>query len=261
VNNFNNIIHKIHKILINDPPLAKDYYLKWGIDLKDFENKINDPLIHGGYISKMISVNNLDCPKDIVILDIGPEMGLEVFMLAEFAKRIVVCDPDKENLDLIGMLVKKYRNNECNLISDFIEFKPYGINNNEIFAITENKRYESIVNKLGHSLPTFYRVTSTEDIDKLENDKFDLIFIHKILTTITRSAEKNQDDIFFNAVRKLIIFLQKGGICSWTEPEFVFQQKGVIENINKLDDINYSIISYQPAELAETFMQFKIIGK
>lgn len=255
---FQIVVDKLCNILENSPDLSKKFYFKWGVDGKNFRRKITDPLTHGGYISKMTSLNNLNLSGVNKILDIGPEMGLEVFMLSEIASSVVVCDPDQSNLDLIREIANHYINDRGQSINKIIDFRALGFNNNESFSVEEKNRYESIVKKLGHSLPAFYDVTSVEPLSNLK-DKFDLVFIHKILTTITRSGTEDPFEVFKKAVENIKELINSQGTCSWTEPEFVFEQKDILNNISKIRSVKIKVIEYIPTGLQEKFIQLLII--
>lgn len=252
--NFQVAVDKMCSILESNHDLSKRFYLKWGVESTNFRKKITDPLTHGGYISKMISLNNLKLSKTNKVLDIGPEMGLEVFMLSEFAENITVCDPDQSNLDLIKMIASHYVNDRGQSINEVAEFRALGFNNDESFSVEEKNRYESIVKKIGHSLPAFYEVTSVEPLSSLK-DKFDLVFIHKILTTITRSGKKDSFEVFKNALEDVRKLIGSRGICSWTEPEFVWEQKDIMNNISKIDGVKVRFVEYVPDGLPEKFVQ------
>lgn len=258
MSDFSFVIDKIFNILKNDSDLAIEFKTKWGVELNDFRKKISDPLTHGGYISKISSLEKLHIKKNMTILDIGPEMGLEVYILSEFARQLTVCDPDEDNLKLINKIASKYKNEKDENISDFIEFKPLGFNNTEGVNKEEKIRYKNIISVLGHSLPTYYNVTSNRGISSLNRNSYDLIFIHKILTTITRSSSKNPFEIFKNAVDEISELLRVNGVCSWTEPEFVFLQKGILNKIGSIDNIRIKFNEYQPDELPEKYIQMLI---
>jgi len=254
MNDFGNVVNKMYEILLNDPILADNFYRKWGVRVSEFRQKITNPLTHGGYMSKITSINNLSIGKDTNLLDIGPEMGLEVFMFSEITDKIVVCDPDVSNLELIESIAKKYKNNSGVCVSSHMEFKPFGFGNDTDFIKKEMAMYGGIVNKLGHSLPAFYNVVSDESLSLLENKSFDLIFVHKILTTITRSQASRPFDVFYNAVVESMKLLNNGGVFSWTEPDFVWEQKEILDNFCKLKGIKVQRVEYEK-DLPEKFVQ------
>lgn len=259
-NDINTIIDNIYQILVKNKKISYYFYDKWGIKINEFKKKIIDPTTHGGYVSKKISISNLDINKKTKILDIGPEMGLEIFLLSELSDDITVCDPDKDNLILLKKITDKYINIKGEKIKSKITYKPYGIGNNNLFSITEKNRYKIIYNKLKHSLPAFYNVTSTKEINNLKPIKFDLIFIHKILTTISRSSEDCYQ-LFKTTIFSLNDLLSKNGVISWTEPEFVLKQKNIINNLKIFNEFNYKIIKYKTKKLPERFVQLIFIKK
>ena len=254
------VVDKLQTILNENDNISTLFFNKWGVDKKSFKLKITNPLTHGGYISKSISINNIEVDKDTTVLDIGPEMGLEVFMLSESAKKIIVCDPDQDNLMLIKLIAEKYVNNAGLNVGEIVEFRPLGFNNSDTFVIEEKNRYEGIVEKLGHSLPAFYNVSSSDAVRDITETKFDLVFVHKILTTITRSNTVDSYKVFRQAVDDILPLLENDGICSWTEPEFVFEQKQILSQLRYMNQLKYSVIDYQPKELPEKFIQL-LIGK
>ncbi|OGD81328.1 hypothetical protein A2572_02295 [Candidatus Collierbacteria bacterium RIFOXYD1_FULL_40_9] len=255
---FLGVVEKIYNVLSEDHVLANEFYQKWGVSLADFKRKITDPLTHGGYVSKLKSIENLEIRKETSVLDIGPEMGLEVFMLAELTDKVTVCDPDVSNLKLISDIARKYIKDGGVRKGVLINFEPLGFGNDVDSIARERTMYNDIVEKLGHSLPAFYNIASERNLNILKEEMFDLIFIHKILTTITRSKAEKPFVVFCEAIEVIKKLLKVGGVCSWTEPEFVWEQKRVLNNLTKIKGVIVEKIEYHPKELPEKFVQLFI---
>lgn len=245
------ITKKMSEAIISDNHLSKEYLKKWNIAPQDIVNQLSSAGLHGGIYSKVKSLNNLKIDENLTVLNIGPETGFEVFLLAELFGRVIVCDPDEDNLILLKKIACAYQTEAGIPASEKITFLPLGINNSDTFS--EEKRIYNSLKQFGcNSMPTFYNVTSKKEISDLQIP-VDLVFIHKILSTITRSASLKSEVVFSNAVQTLRTLLNKGGKISWTEPKAVWEQKKV--DLSLYEGLIYE---YELQKLEDTYIQIVI---
>lgn len=253
------ILKKIKDVLTKHPHINEAYKRKWNIELPEVIQKLSSMDFHGGAHSKVISLKNMGYDQNLSVLNIGPETGFEVFLLAEVFGKVIVCDPDEDNLSLLKEMVKYY---------EFInkpEFKfiAAGLNNKET-AKRENEIYQSLKETSFKGFPTFYKISSTKEIKDIDI-KIDYIFIHKILSTISRSSYRKVSEIFNESVQNLLIKLKNGGRLSWTEPSFLYEQNGIkLNNLKswvakKLSVKNVIIKQYYLPVNKELFVQVIII--
>jgi hypothetical protein len=223
----NDILHsvpeKIADVLIDNEKIGNDFYKRWGIPPNQYVAKIRSNELHGGFESKLKSISNLVVHPNMTIMNIGPEMGIESFMMAELADKVYVCDPDSTILKLVNDIACQYICENGEKSSKKMEFLHAGFKIDEVNS-KDREQYKSINSILNHALPTYYDVDSTKEIESL-SFKVDIVFIHKILTTLTRFSPPNSDlDIVSYIIDVLADKLNSHGIISWTEPSFVWEK-------------------------------------
>ena len=103
------VIKKMCISISSDDHLSDWYLRKWNIEAKNIANRLSAPTLHGGIYSKVKSLENLKVDKQSTALNIGPETGFEVFLLAELSNKVIICDPDEDNLELLKEIAKKYQ--------------------------------------------------------------------------------------------------------------------------------------------------------
>jgi len=246
------VLQKMSAVIVSDKKLTDMYFNKWNINGNDIVNQLSSVNLHGGTYSKNMSLKNIKFDFGSSILNIGPETGYEVFLLAELFANVHVCDPDEDNLALLKRISKKYYTEVGTRASDKTTFLPYGINNKQ--TITGEKRIFKSLESIGlKGLPTFYNLTSKKEVGKIIG-KFDVIFIHKILTTITRSATIPADIVFLTAIKTLKTLLKDGGQIFWTEPEAIWSQNNIDVNL-----FTKTVFKYKLRKLNESYVQIAIL--
>lgn len=245
------VVKKLKIIIENDINLANRLYKRWGVTTKDIESKLNDYGLHGGVWSKKKSIENLSMKGDEKVLNIGPEIGTETLMLAEISNNVSVTDPDKDSLSLLRDISKNYVT-ERNVIADkVIRFYDCGFKMDSKKIEFEKNNYNAVFNVLGRGLPTYYDLSQPKGIKRI-GEKYDVIFIHKILTTLKRFTDKSFEAVFFDCVYELSCLLNKG-VISWTEPSNL-----LLDSELKYKDISFKKLSYLLPQLNERYSQFII---
>ncbi|MFZ2153151.1 MAG: hypothetical protein WAV41_03785 [Microgenomates group bacterium] len=246
------MIHKslqlLHKTLISYPSIVTNYFDKWGIRPENLITRLSDTNFHGGIESKIISIHNLPSKKYSTTLDIGPETGIEIFLLSEISAHLQVADPDEDNL----ILLKSITDKALPIYSKNIKYIPCGLDNSHTY-LAENSYYTQLKKIQKNSIPTFYHLTSTSELANLDS-KFDLIYIHKIISTISRSQKTPANSIFHKSLDTLFTKLNKKGIISWTEPKFFWDQ----QKLTIPDKYKTKVIDYQLSNTADNYRQLLI---
>lgn len=250
------VLNKISSILISNKDLGDQYFHKWGIRPIDFCSKISSPLFHGGIGSKIKSIKNILHFQTDSVLNIGPETGFEAFYLSEIYPNVIICDPDEDNLLLLKTIADNYRLENGSFASSKMIFFPYGLNNTDT-SFQELRNYQTVKTYQSSGMPTFYNVTSVQEINQLSNN-IDLIFIHKILSTITRFSQKSSVDIFIECITQLSSKLSPQGVISWTEPQKIWKQNHIDFNI-LCNSFQIKIYNYKLPKINEIYTQVTML--
>lgn len=82
---------------------------------------------YGGYRTRRRLLEAVPVVRDDIVLDIGPEMGAECFMLAEVYDRVLVAEPDTKTADVLRKVSRHYVTEDGRRASNVIEVKQAGI--------------------------------------------------------------------------------------------------------------------------------------
>ena len=244
------VLRKLKDILYVNDILAERFFKKWGVTREDISFQLNDFGLHGGLWSKNKSIENLSLDGNEKVLNIGPEIGTESLMLAEIFSNVHVADPDIVSLSLLKDISKKYTIESGISAHKVIKFLNYGFWMSTEKIMLEQKNYAAVQDTLGRGLPTYYNLNNTKNVKNLDQ-KYDVIFIHKILTTLKRFTKNSYEETFSNCVSVLKPLLQRKGYISWTEPsDLLPERKTTIEKTNSKK------LVYKIPELNEEYAQY-----
>ncbi len=249
------VIRKIQQIVEEDNALQEKFYDKWGIKSKQIGARLLDNGLHGGAWSKLNSIKNLNINEKSKVLNIGPEIGVESFMLAELCKNIYVADPDDSSLKILEAISNKYVTEANISAKSILSFINSGFKMSPKKISSEKRNYTSVRETLGNSLPTYYDIQNNSLIRDI-NHKYDLIFVHKIITTLSRFTDNTFEEVFINCVNVLIPLLDSRGRVSWTEPRSLIFKAG--EYLKNMKDIELEVIEYPIPILDEKYIQYVI---
>ncbi len=250
------VIKKLSIVINSKADISNSFYNKWGIHGKDIITKLNDKGLHGGLYSKVKSIKNALKHKQhgSKVLNIGPETGVELFLLLELGLEIDVCEPDIENLRLLKLISKNYITEDGKIAYKNMNFLNVGFRMNKKKLASEQRNYLSIhqMNKTG--LPTFYKISpKIEPISSL-NKKYDIIFIHKVLTSLSRFCDETPTEIFIKSIKELIPKISSDGLISWTEPMQLIDSNYQFDNLVSVA----KLINYTIPDIKEKYIQILI---
>jgi len=129
----NGFFIKYLSAIIEDWELAKVYFERFRIEyinkaMEDIYSQLVDKLSeYGGYeirrkLIKCVEIQPSDC-----VLDIGPEMGMESFLLAEVYNKVLVAEPDAVTPYLLKEIAKRYYTEDGRRCSDVMDIQRAGI--------------------------------------------------------------------------------------------------------------------------------------
>jgi len=82
---------------------------------------------YGGYQARRRLIESIPIRADDYVLDIGPETGMECFLLAEVYKRVAVAEPDAETYNLLRGIAAHYITEDGRKASDVLQIRRAGI--------------------------------------------------------------------------------------------------------------------------------------
>ena len=92
------------------------------------EQQITDKLsYYGGYRIRRRLIGSVPIEPHDQVLDIGPEMGMECFLLAEVYNRVAVAEPDTETHNLLRGIAGHYITEDGRKASDVLDIQRAGI--------------------------------------------------------------------------------------------------------------------------------------
>lgn len=82
---------------------------------------------YGGYETRRKLIESVPITPSDLVLDIGPEMGMESFLLAETYDKVLVAEPDATTSDLLIEVAKYYRTEDGRQASEVLDVRRCGI--------------------------------------------------------------------------------------------------------------------------------------
>jgi hypothetical protein len=111
---------------------------------------------YGGYRTRRRLLETVPVVRNDTILDIGPEMGMECFMLAEVYGKVLVAEPDGRTAEVLEELAKHYITEDGRKAADVIEIKRAGIIPHGTVSLTNCEGVPTG--------PVFYNASGAKDI-------------------------------------------------------------------------------------------------
>ena len=249
------VVGKMSSVISSFPELSDKYLRKWGIPISQLERHLLDYGFHGGAWSKQMSLQHLDIKQGIKVLDIGPETGIEMCMLGELGADLGVIEPDGDNLHLLRMIATRYVTEAGSVLADHVDFYKSGFPMDTAKLQAEKRNYTAVLSLRQKGFPTYYNISEMNEISLLPGD-IDCIFIHKIITTLSRFTGREPYKVLIENSKLVWPLLKTGGVMSWTEPAVLLShlpsKEGLPGNTRK--------ISYRLPIVNEEYVQL-IISK
>jgi SAM-dependent methyltransferase len=82
---------------------------------------------YGGYRARHRLIAAVSVTADDCVLDIGPEMGMECFLLAEIYHKVIVAEPDARTVAVLRGLAEHYITEQGRKAKDILDIRPAGI--------------------------------------------------------------------------------------------------------------------------------------
>ncbi len=124
---------KFLQALSEDNELAKAYFERFGVVCEEKSSEeivcqIIDKLsYYGGYEIRCKLIESIQVKPEDCVLDIGPETGMECFLLAEVYHKVLVAEPDTTTPSLLRGIAKHYLTEDGRKASDVLDIRRTGI--------------------------------------------------------------------------------------------------------------------------------------
>ena len=82
---------------------------------------------YGGYRARRRLITSVPLVADSCVLDIGPEMGMECFLLAEVYRKVIVTEPDVRTAAVLQGLAEHYVTENGRKAANILDIRPAGI--------------------------------------------------------------------------------------------------------------------------------------
>jgi len=119
--------------IVEDENTQRGYFKRFGIKHNEqTPEKTREQIIgklsnYGGYTLRRKLVECVPINSDDYVLDIGPEMGIECFLLAEAYKRVLVAEPDATSANLLKSIAEYYYTEDGRKASEILDIRQMGI--------------------------------------------------------------------------------------------------------------------------------------
>ena len=219
-----------------------EFTKKWGLEtLADIYDILNNN-VQGGIASHRRTM--LAAPTAGTVLNIGPGMGFCVFLLAELFDRVLVTEPDSENCAILERIANHYPTRRGNPAHETVKLYQAGISiTEEAVNYWNMKRTLMKKRNLKGSILNF-TVEGAAELRDVLGEKVNRVYLHKVLSSLSIS------NTFENIITQAREFLEPGGVITWSEPGYVFEDLLPLEG--------ESLESYLTPVCTENRLQFQV---
>ncbi|MCP5102157.1 MAG: hypothetical protein GY950_02195 [bacterium] len=205
------------------------FLTKWGLDSLDDVYGILSNNVQGGYHSHKQSM--LSVPVKGSVLTIGPGMGFCGFLLSPLYDRVTVAEPDGENCPLLERIAAHFPLPGGKKASGVMTVLHAGISITEdAVKYWETKRMLMKKRNLKGSILNF-DIKEAAELADVFRETVSRVYLHKVLSSFSIANS------FENIISACRLFLEEGGVITWSEPEYIFTDILQVPEGGTLDDI------------------------
>lgn len=193
----------------------QEFLTKWGQENLSDVYTILSNNVQGGYDSHKQSM--LAAPTGGSVLNIGPGMGFCVFLLSRLFDSVFVAEPDRESCSLIEKVSGHFQVNENRNASDVVTVFHAGLSiSDDAVRYWDTKQELMKKRKLKGSILNF-DIKGARELETVFDGKVSRIYLHKVLSSLSIA------DGFENIISQCVFFLEEGGVLTWSEPRYIFE--------------------------------------
>jgi len=201
---------KLSLAIVEDKEVWKAFFKRFSIDYskektpEEICQQLIDKLSsYGGYETRRRLVQAVPPKANHFVLDIGPEMGMESFLLAEVYDRVIVAEPDAVTADLLKKVAEYYHTEDGRKASAVLDVHRAGIfpANSRFIKNFEGEKPTSL---------TEFDATGAPDIgDSLGLGFADRVYCHHIVWVMPAKPKLSV------MITALSSYCREGGVITW----------------------------------------------
>jgi hypothetical protein len=159
---------------------------------------------YGGYRTRRRLLETVPVVRNDTILDIGPEMGMECFMLAEVYGKVLVAEPDGRTAEVLEELAKHYITEDGRKAADVIEIKRAGIIPHGTVSLTNCEGVPTG--------PVFYNASGAKDIVEVFGKNFaGRIYLNHLAVMVPQAPKLKV------LLEALVSYCRPCGVITWCD--------------------------------------------
>lgn len=159
---------------------------------------------YGGYRTRRQLTLAVPIIPNDVVLDIGPEMGAECFMLAELYRKVFVAEPDSRTAEILSELAQHYTTEDGRKAAEILEIRRAGIippGSSKLTNCTDVPRG-----------PVYYDARGARDIGDVFGTHFaDRVFLNHLALMMPEEPKLKV------LLESLVSYCRDGGCITWCD--------------------------------------------
>ncbi len=213
---------------VRESGAEQEFLTKWGQENLSDVYAILSNNVQGGYDSHKQSM--LAGPTGGSVLNIGPGMGFCVFLLSGLYDSVFVAEPDGESCSLIEQVTAHFPVSGDRKASDVVTVFHGGLSiSDDAVKYWDMKQQLMKKRKLKGSILNF-DIKGARELGEVFDGKVSRIYLHKVLSSLSIAGR------FENIIAQCVSFLEAGGVLTWSEPRYIFED--ILSTENEGDNTN-----------------------
>jgi len=200
---------------VRESGAEQEYLTKWGLEDLSGAYALLSNNVQGGYDSHKQSMSA--APTGGSVLNIGPGMGFCVFLLSRLYDSVYVAEPDGESCSLIERIAGHFPVSENRKASEKLTVFHAGLSiSDDAVRYWDMKQQLMKKRNLKGSLLNF-DIRGAGELRAVFHGKVSRVYLHKVLSSLSIA------DGFDNIISQCVSFLGEGGVLTWSEPRYIFE--------------------------------------
>lgn len=231
---------------VKESGAEQEYLTKWGLEDLSGAYTLLSNNVQGGYDSHKQSM--LAAPTGGSVLNIGPGMGFCVFLLSGLYDSVFVAEPDGESCSLIERIAGHFPVSGNRKVSEKLTVFHAGLSiSDDAVRYWDMKQQLMKKRKLKGSILNF-DIRGAGELGTVFPGNVSRVYLHKVLSSLSIANS------FENIISQCVSFLGEGGVLTWSEPRYIFEDilspegegdlRGILTRVFDKLKMGFEIIDY-----------------
>lgn len=239
---------KFLSAIVENGELARAYFERFGIAyFEKTPEEIGWQLVdklsnYGGYEVRRRLIECVEIRPGDCVLDIGPETGMECFLLAEVYRKVLVAEPDNTTPHLLRGIAEHYYTDDGRKASDVLDIQRTGIipPNSTWFTTNQDTKPSDLVEFNARDAPDIHEIFGLHFADRIVCHHIGTLMLAEPQLTVLLSA--------------LSSYCNQGGIITYCEE--ASELEGMVQKYAEYKDYNVSKYKYYRYKSLHHWLQF-----